>query len=179
MSSPAISAGLSHRLRLYLKFFFLFFNNPSSKGEHRVRQLRTAVAFDKCWKEMWAHKLALSTMMLQYMRHHVMWRWWLFPSHSLRRQCVISAPTARDRGGFSSLRCLLILWPLVLSASLCLSSGFHVALLPHCQIKETHCYLVSTVPPSTASNPKLKALLILSHENSVCSRRSWAIFIQY
>lgn len=39
---------------LFKFFFFLFFNNPSSKGERRVRQLRAAVAFDKgkCRKEI-------------------------------------------------------------------------------------------------------------------------------
>lgn len=97
MSSPAISAGLSHRLRPYFLFFYLFFNNPLSKAEHRVRQLRTALAFDKgkCWKEIWIHKSALSTMSLHYMRHRVTWRWRVFQSHSARRQRVISAPTAR------------------------------------------------------------------------------------
>lgn len=82
----------------------------------------------------------------------------------------------------SRLDARLFVASLYFSTSLFPLPDFRVLSALHCQIKKTHRNRikrnVSTPPPAraTASNQKRKALLILSDENIVCSRKSWAIF---
>lgn len=82
----------------------------------------------------------------------------------------------------SRLDARLFVASLYFSTSLFPLPDFRVLSALHCQIKKTHRNRIkrnaSTPPPAraTASNQKRKALLILSDENIVCSRKSWAIF---